>query len=379
MRILSAIFGCLDEPETGAVACTTYLTNLNSWPLISEEIKKMIGSNNKNKPVVLILIVFINYIVFRFTEPLARNILNVHNWPRFGGSVLSGTPSLHPIRSVGLRALTMGTEDSKYGINPKSISFSDGIDATNMAVNSAGDFVVVGLDDSKIAVVHVYNDSGKFKFAVAPTEGQLNSVEFQPSAIFTDKNDDIYVQTKAHRTTDDEGSLLVFNKEGRFRRVVSIQGGFMALEKKTGKIFISNKNGVSVYKNNGEFLRCFKAPEALCGSSCPIATCEENTIIQTDIHDQNVYLLNETGKQIQKFQVNQARGWKYIAFNSVSGELIVSYLSEDLKSFQLDAYLKNGQHLATMKLPEYSSHPRSVTVTANGRIAVLYENTVHLI
>ena len=379
MRILSAIFGCLDEPKTGAEACKIYLNELNTCPLISEEIKEMNGLNHENKPLLLILLTFINYIVFRFTEPLARNILNVHNWPRFGGSVRSGTPYLHPIRSVGLRALTMGTEDSKYGINPKSISFSDGIDATNMAVNSAGDFVVVGLDDSKIAVVHVYNDSGKFKFAVSPTEEELNDVEFQPSAIFTDKNDDIYVQTKAHRTTDDEGSLFVFNKEGRFQRVVSINGGFMALEKETGKIFISNKNGVSVYKNSGEFLRPFEVPEALCGSSCPIATCEENTIIQTEIHDQNVYLLEETGKQIRTFQVKQARGWKYIAFNSVSGELIVSYLSEDLKSFQLDAYLKNGQHLATMKLPEYSSHPRFLTVTANGRIAVLYENTVHLI
>ena len=381
MRILCAIFGCLDEPKTGAQACKIYLNELNTWPLVSREIRMMKGFKHENKPLHLILVTFINYIVFRFTEPLARNILNVYNWPRIGGSIDigSGTPSLHPIRSVGLRALTMGTEDSKYGINPKSISFSDGIDATNMAVNSAGDFVVVGLDDSKIAVVHVYNDSGKFKFAVSPTEEELDDVEFQPSAIFTDKNDDIYVQTKAHRTTDDEGSLFVFNKEGRFQRVFSINGGFMALEKKTGKIFISNKNGVSVYKNDGEFLRGFEVPEALCGFSCPIATCEENTIIQTDIHDQNVYLLEETGKQIQKFQVKQARGWKYIAFNSVSGELIVSYLSEDLKSFQLDAYLRNGKHLATMKLPEYSSHPRSVTVTANGRIAVLYENTVHLI
>ena len=383
VRILSVIFECLDEPERGAAACTFYLKNQNSSPLISDEIGKMIRSKNKYKPPLLILVVFINYIVFRFTEALAKNILNVHNWPRLGDSALFGTPSLHPIRSVGLRALTMGTEDSKYGINPKSISFSDGIDATNMAVNSAGDFVVVGLesdlDESKNAVVHVYNDSGRFKFAVSPTEGELNGVEFQPSAIFTDRNDDIYVQTKAHRTTDDEGPIFVFSKDGWFRQVISIHGGFMALEKKTGKIFISNKNGVSVYKNSGEFLRRFKAPKALCGSSCPIATCEENTIIQTDIHDQNVYLLQETGRKIRKFQVKQARGWKYIAFNSISGELIVSYLSEDLKSFQLDAYLKNGQHLATMKLPEYSSHPRSVTVTANGRIAVLYENTVHLI
>mgnify|MGYP002803380011 FL=1 len=379
VRIFSVIFGCLDEPERGATACMIYLKNLNSRALISDEIGKMIGSENKNKPPLLILVVFINYIVFRFTESLARNILNVHNWPRLGDSVFFGPPSLHPIRSVGLRALTMGTEDSKYGINPKSISFSDGIDATNMVVNSAGDFVVVGLDESENAVVHVYTDTGQFKFAVSPTEGELNGVEFQPSAIFTDKNDDIYVQTKAHRATDDEGPMFVFNKEGRFRRVVSIHGGFMALEKKTGKIFISNKNGVSVYKNSGEFLRCFKAPEALCGSSSPIATCEENTIIQTDIHDQNVYLLKETGKRIRKFQVKQARGWKYIAFNSVSSELIVSYLSEDLKSFQLDAFLKNGQHLVTMKLPEYSSHPRSVTVTANGRIAVLYKDTVYLI
>ena len=242
-----------------------------------------------------------------------------------------------------------------------------------------GEFVVAGLDSDKNTVVHVYNESGEFQFAVSPTEEELNGVEFQPSAVFTDENNNIYVYTTADRATD-EASLLVFNKEGRFQRVVSIERGFVALEKKTGQIFISNKNGVLVYDSSGEFLRSFAAADALRGSACPIALCEENTIIQTDVHDPNVYLLTDTGAEIRKFQVKQARGWKYIVFNSISGEIIVSYLSEDLTNFQLDAYLKNGKHLATVKLPhEYSSHPRSMTVTPNGRIAFLCENIVHLI
>ena len=107
---------------------------------------------------------------------------------------------------------------------------------------------------------------------------------------------------------------------------------------------------------------------------------KKNTIIQTDIHDPNVYLLTDTCAEIRKFQVKQARGWNYIVFNSIGGEIIVSYLSKDLKNFQLDAYLKNGKLLATVQLPhEYSSHPRSMTVTPSGRIVFLYENIVHLI
>ena len=373
VRILSAIFGCLDEPATAAAACKVYLGELNTMPSIFKEINKI---SDGMKSQLLTLVAFTNYFVFLFTETLARSVLHVHNWPRFSAS---DALSLHPIRSVGLRAFIEEIEESNYGIDAKSISFSEPIDASYLAINSVGEFVVAGLDSDKNTVVHVYNDSGEFQFAVSPTEEELNGVDFRPSAVFTDENNNIYVYTTADRATD-EASLLVFNKEGRFQRVVSIERGFVALEKKTGQIFISNKNGVLVYDSSGEFLRSFAAADALRGSACPIALCEENTIIQTDVHDPNVYLLTDTGAEIRKFQVKQARGWKYIVFNSISGEIIVSYLSEDLTNFQLDAYLKNGKHLATVKLPhEYSSHPRSMTVTPNGRIAFLYENIVHLI
>ncbi len=373
MRIFSAIFGCFDEPETAAAACKVYLGELNAMPSISKEINKI---SDGRKSQLLTLVAFTNYFVFLFTETLApRSVLYVHNWPRFGAS---DTLSLHPIRSVGLRAFTEEIEESNYGIVAKSISFSEPIDASYLAINSVGEFVVAGLDSDKNTVVHVYNDSGEFQFAVSPTEEELNGVEFQPNAVFTDEYNNIYIYTTASQAT--EASLLVFNKEGSFQRVVSIERGFVALEKKTGQIFISNKNGVLVYDSSGEFLRSFAAAEALRGSACPIALCEENTIIQTDVHDPNIYLLTDTGEKIRKFQVKQARGWKYIVFNSISGEIIVSYLSEDLTNFQLDAYLKNGKHLATVQLPhEYSSHPRSMTVTPNGRIAFLYENIVHLI
>jgi hypothetical protein len=357
-----------------------YLNELNAMPFVSKEINKVDGLSNQNKSQLLILVAFLNYYVFLFAEKLAGNVLNVYNWPRLR---ISDVLFLHPTLSVGLRALTIGPEDRRYDTDPKSVSFSDSIDATDLTLNSAGKLVVVGLNGSENTVVHVYSDSGEFEFAISPTDEELDGVEFQPCAVFTDKNDDIYVQTKARGTsTNDKAALFemlfVFDKEGHFQRILSIQDGFMALEKKSGKIFISNKNGVLVYQSSGEFVRGFESPEALRGCCSPIALCAENTIIQTDIHDQNIYLLNDTkvGKLVE---VEQARGWKYIAFNPASGELVVLYLSKDLTSFQLDVYLPNGRLLATMKLPEYSSHPRALTVTPSGRIAVLYKDIVHFI
>jgi hypothetical protein len=357
-----------------------YLNELNAMPFVSKEINKVDGLSNQNKSQLLILVAFLNYYVFLFAEKLAGNVLNVYNWPRLR---ISDVLFLHPTLSVGLRALTIGTEDRRYDTDPKSVSFSDSIDATDLALISAGKLVVVGLNGTGNTVVHVYSDSGEFEFAISPTDEELDGVEFQPCAVFTDKNDDIYVQTKARGTsTNDKAALFemlfVFDKEGHFQRILSIQDGFMALEKKSGKIFISNKNGVLVYENSGEFVRRFESPEALRGCCSPIALCAENTIIQTDIHDQNIYLLNDT-KVRKLVEVEQARGWKYTAFNPASGELVVLYLSKDLTSFQLDVYLPNERLLATMKLPEYSSHPRALTVTPSGRIAVLYKDIVHFI
>jgi hypothetical protein len=364
-----------------------YLKELNAMPFISQLFSKHFGEINKGNYTydpLLSLVTFINYFVFYCTETLARNVLHENNWPRL---VMSNTLSLHPIRSVGLRAFIgfiEKKEESKNGIKPESISFTEPIDATHMAVNSAGAFIVAGFDGSKNTVVYVYNDVGEFQFAVSPSEEELSGNEFHPCAVFTDEKDNIYVYTKAvtkaSQGADEDASLFLFSKEGRLQRLVSVERGFMALEKETGKIFISNEKGVLVYESSGELLRTFAAPEALQGSACPVALCDENTIIQTDIHDPNVYLLTDTGAEIRQFQVKEARGWKYIAFNPISGEIVVSYLSEDLTKFQLNAYLKNGQLLGKIDLPSYyASHPRSVSVKPRGRIAILYESIVHLI
>ena len=104
---------------------------------------------------LLSLVTFINYFVFYCTETIARNVLHENNWPRL---VMSNTLSLHPIRSVGLRAFIgfiEKKEESKNGIKPESISFTEPIDATHMAVNSAGAFIVAGFDGSKNTVVYV--------------------------------------------------------------------------------------------------------------------------------------------------------------------------------------------------------------------------------
>ena len=375
MRILSAILGNLDAPETAAIACKVCLKELNTMPCNAEEFSKH-QRNNKKSPY-LSRVAFTNYFVFHFTETLAKNVLHVDNWPRLEVSYRDPIP-LHPIRSVGLRALI------EEGIDPKSISFSEPIDAIDLAVNSAGEFIVTCFDRSRNAAVYVYNESGEFQFAVSPPKEEISEVMFKPRAVFTDEKDDIYVYTAGQATTDkDNASVFVFDKKGNLQRIVSVERGFMALNTKTGNIFISNKNGVSVYENNGKFLHNFVAPKALQGSICPVAVCGENTIIQTDVHlaDSKIYLLaHTTGTEIIQFPLKQARGWKYIAFNSVTDEIIVSYLSKGLTNFQLDAYYKNGQHLGTIDLPsEYSTHPRSVTVTPCGRIAILYENVVHLV
>lgn len=369
-----------------AVACKLYLKELNSMPHNVEEFSN--HERKKKKPSHLSRVGLTNYFVFHFTETLGKRVLHVDNWPRLNVSLYSSSSlPLHPIRSVGLRMVIEEINElPKYeGIDAKSISFSESIDAIDLAVNSTGEFIVACLDRSRNPAVHVYNDSGGFQFSISPPKEEISEVEFKPRAVFTDENNDIYIHTNVGQATIDDGhaSVFVFDKEGSFKRILSIEQGYMALETKTGNIFISNKNSVSVYESNGKLLHSFMAPEALQGSVCPIAVCDENTIIQSDVHlsDSKIYLITyTTATEIEQFKVKEARGWKYIAFNSVSEEIIVSYLSKDLTNFQLDVYLRSGHRLGTINLPtEYSSHPRSVTVTPCGRIAILYENVVHLI
>ena len=376
----------MDQPRVAAVPCMIFLEMMNSLPYISnlfslhlKKVKNAEGDYESYKFAPLTTVATANYFVFHFIEKYARNVLNVRNWPRLK---VSKNLFVHPIRSVGFRTLTEQIQESAYGIEPKSISFSTPIDATEMAVNSEGKFIIIGLDQSKETVVYMYSNSGEFEYAVRPTEEELDGKLFQPFAVFTDNNDEIYVYSRKSRIKSENASLFIFNKDGKLHRIVSVEHGFMALEKLSGKIFISSENEVFVYKKSGELLRSFTPPEALKGSASPVAVYDENTIIQADLYlpESNIYLVNDTGNEIKHFQAKQATGWKYIAFNSVSGEILVSYLAKDLTRFQLDAYFQNGQFLGRIDLPnDYSSHPRSLNVTPCGRIAVLYDNLVHVI
>lgn len=380
--------GCLDEPETAIIACKMYLKELNDMPCVSQALSCLFREIIRNrsqglyekecKNQMLTTVVDINCIVFHFTEALAKHLLQEYTWPRLKAT--SGI-SVHPIRSVGLRALTTQIEQAQWRINSESICFNAGIDATDMAVNSAGDYVVLGLNNEKNTVVRVYNNAGELHFEITPPEEESSGVEFKPRAVFTDRSHYIYIHTMTSQATDnDTSSLFVFNEEGAFQRILSVKRGYMALEKITGKIFISNEKRIFVYENNGKLLQNFAVPEELQGLACQISLCGENTIILTSIYDPNVYLVTHSGTKIRQFEVKQARGWKYIAFNHVSKELIVSYLSKDLSNFQLDVFLGDGQPLGTVQLPkDPNSHPRSVLVTMNGQIAILYENMVHLL
>ena len=393
VAIQSVFFLYVNKAEIAARGCMKDLKWMNSLPYISRLLSlhfKKINRSIENdheifKFVPLTIVATANYFVFHFIEKYAKNVLNVRNWPRLQLKV-SREFSVHPIRSIGFRMFTEEVQKST------SVKFRAPIDATDMAVNCAGQFIIIGLDQSKETVVHVYSDTGEFEFAVCPTEEDLDGKVFQPCAVFTNDKDDIYVYSRKAKigkneaeldgSNESDALLFIFNKNSKLQRIVPVEHGFMALETKSGKIIISSKKGVFVYEKSGELLCSFAPPDALTGSACPVAACDENTIIQTDIHlqESNVYLLNDAGEEIRHFQVKKSQGWKHIAFNPLSDEILILYFAKDLNRFQIDAYFPNGLFLARIALPDdKSSHPRSLNITPCGRVAVLYENRVHFI
>ena len=382
--ILSVAFLYMDRPENAVTGCMRDLNWMNSLPyvsrLLSFHFKKVNEAIERNKKVFkfvpLTIVATTNYFVYHFIEKYAENVLSIQDWPRIR---LSAEISVHPIRSIAFRVFAEEVHKSTY------VRFNAPIDAIDMAVNRAEKIIMIGLDQSKETVVQVYSDGGELEFAVYPTEEQLDGKLFQPYEVFTDDEDAIYVYSRSTKTKNAEESdalLFVFNRDGKQPRIIPVEYGFMALEKVSGKIFISSERGIFVYENTGELRRSFAPPEALKGSARPLTVCGENTIIQTDVYHQesNVYLLNDTGEEIRQFQLKQSQGWAHIAFNSLSGEILVSYLAKDLNRFQLDVYSENGQFLSRIDLPDnYSSHPRSLITTSSGLVAVLYQNVVHFI
>lgn len=373
LRITSTILGCLEEPETAMVVCKIYLNELNSMPQVE---KFNIHQKGVQDMAILTCVVRINYMVFCFTETVAEGLLNAGNWPKIK---IFSDHSLHPIRSLRMKQVILENEEWNDNLEPQSLSFDNLSDPVDMTVNSNGEFLVVDWDSTDGNSVKVFSSSGVFQFSFSPTNEEMKGQVFKPRAVSTDQDNNIYVYTEAQGQNDIlSGVLFVFDKEGKVKRQIPTEcAGFMVFEKKTNKIALSCVNGIYEYESSGECLKTILVPDLL-GSVNPIAVCDDGMIL-ADALDDVIHIITDKGERRQ-FKVNGAGGWKYVAFNHISDEIIISYLSKGLSHFQLQSYSKSGRLLAMIQLPEeYSSHPKAIAVTPNERIAVLYENNVHLI
>lgn len=287
LRILSAILGCLEEPVTATVACKIYLKELHAMSDVcmqfrdhfkvrnntEKQFNKRQKRTNDERLEISTSVALINYIVFHFTETLAENtgLLNVKNWPTIQ---VFDNHFLHPVRNLEINQVIRKNEEH-INQEPQSLSFDELIDPTDMAVNSKGDFIIANLDSSDGNGVKVFNSSCKFQFAFFPTKQEEIGLVFEPQAVSTDEDDNIYLYTKAKGLEYiSTGFLFTFDKDGQMKRKILTEcGRFMALDKSTNRIFLSGNNGIYVYDNSGEYL-CSVDVAGLLGSMDPFALCD---------------------------------------------------------------------------------------------------------
>ena len=206
--------------------------------------------------------------------------------------------------------------------------------------------------------------------------------------VATDKKDNIYVLLTLKMPGADEEESFVYSKTSD--QFLPLRGGFRSLSFGCSSLAISDNDKllvrggmsgghyvVDVYEKDGQFVSRFG--EGFFKGTSSIAAANDGCIIladhEGDLH--HVYTFSEEGKRLSKFNVQRSYHYPQTTFHQASEHFVVAGIERgEERLMQIVIYTKNGKIVRSIDPKETDIvYLRGITVTEDGRIAVVYKQT----
>ena len=262
-------------------------------------------------------------------------------------------------------------------------------DPWGIATNTRGHFIIADTKDHK---VKVYSSSGNFLSSFSPVTDKCQKVDLIHD-VATDKNNNIYVlvtQRKPEAGADEEQSYVYMKTPNR---MIPLKEDFRSWSWTWASLTVTEKDKITVrgglvtggqaidmYTTDGQFVRRF-GERSLEVSSSVAAANQGGVIAGMGGYDAfSVLAFSKKGTHQGQFKIDRCFHYPQASFHQASGHVVVAGIHiERGKDNRLEivVYTKEGKFVRSIQHEEEDIvYLRGLTVTNEGRIALVYSNKI---
>lgn len=400
--ILATILETIENPGAAMPVCRSNIEALNSLPAVQNCFhvalqKRFVGRFRKDDRREVILS------VCRLNRMLYDLTFMVYG---FGNKEISGLAERWPCIGTECKDLKVNplTDErvakilQKNGMKHCTLKWSFGQeddeehklkDPWGIATNTRGHFIIA---DNKDRKVKVYSSSGNFLSSFSPVTDKCQKVDLIHD-VATDKNNNIYVlvtQRKPGAGADEEQSYVYMKTSNR---MIPLKEDFRSWSWTWSSLTVTEKDKITVrgglvnggqaidmYTTDGQFVRRF-GERSLEVSSSVAAANQGSVIAGMGGYDAfSVLAFSKKGTHQGQFKIDRCFHYPQATFHQASGHVVVAGIHiERGKDNRLEivVYTKEGKFVRSIQHEEEDIvYLRGITVTNEGRIALVYSNKI---
>lgn len=396
IRVAAAILEKVDYPEDALAACMLYLEELHSqievkfsFTVVLRKDLRRVREKDFHRIEVVLTVCRVNRVIYDVMQVTGK-VNHLMTWPcvdyvfskkslKWFSHDVEGEKSekVDPLRDARVTRELRHIEMQHFCVTPWSFG-QEGEEEnklkypTGIVTSTRGVFVVA--DDCSLKV---FDRAGKFKRLI-PVPG-AGDTKCYARDIAINKNDDLYVLVKLEKTGREALGVWVLQKRRGASRTFLLTPCLkkefaicnLTVNDDNEVLVTSSNNTVYVYETqNGEFVRSF-GEETLKNPSA-IAVTNEGCVMVSSEGGSHICVFDAHGKLLNKFNVeglNHAQDQNPIfAFHRESEHLVVA----DFENMLI--YNKKGQFVRKIQHGgEAIGRVIGVTVTIEGRFAVVVQ------
>ena len=384
-RVMATILETVDNPEDAAAPCRVCIEELNSLSAVQnsfdvqlkkgiQALKGLVGKDERRK--IISSVCHVNRVIYDVTQTVGKDV-HLWIWP----AVDIGEDKVDPLRD-GRVAKVLSKQGMEHClVIPWSFDQEGRAehklkDPRGIATNSSGQFILGDRGDSD---VKMFDPSGQFiQYLRLPNDDVKTKLYIHDVA--TDNKDNIYVLGYEKKTGSGGFVVYEFSNTADLHHkfpVRTVRGDDLhSLTVTNSKVFLlktSRSSGVAMYDTDGRFVRSFGQEVSEYPSD--ITAANDGRVMVVEEYGSCVHIFSEEGDYLEKFELQGRHYLPCIAFHRASEHVVIAAkLPGKLHFLHLTIFTKDGEFVRSTQIQEERSPSSRVTVTKDGRIAVLLQD-----